>query len=181
MKWAIASILAAVTLVVLSESIGGQEMPTMGNGDVRIISFERLRYPSAALAEFAQGVVVVRANLDRDGAVAEASAVSGSALLAPAAVENVKRWRFEPNTQRTAVVVYNFQLPSGACRSGSDLFMLQDPNFATVTGCDRPAAVTTQREAPVEPELVVEKYEELALIGIPAWRIVSSRQWLLHQ
>ena len=110
MKWAIASILAAVTLVVLSESIGGQEMPTMGNGDVRIISFERLRYPSAALAEFAQGVVVVRANLDRDGAVAEASAVSGSALLAPAAVENVKRWRFEPNTQRTAVVVYNFSV-----------------------------------------------------------------------
>jgi len=61
--------------------------------------------------------------------------------------------------------------------------MLQDPNFATVTGCDRPAAVTTQREAPVEPELVVEKYEELAYprVGrtahIQGVVVIQTRAW----
>ena len=153
---------AAVMLAAALAGVAvGQESLTVRDGDMHVLSFERLGYPPAALAQYLQGIVVIQANLDEDGTVVAASVVYGPRLLAPAGIENIKRWRFAPNTQKRAVVVYDFQLPADGCRSGADLFMLQDPNFVTVTGCDRPAA-TAQAEPPAEPEVIVAKYEELA-------------------
>lgn len=80
---------------------------------------------------------MVQVKLDRDGNVVSARAVSGSKMLIPDAVANVRKWRFHPNSNETAVVIYEFHLVEGRCGMGRDgLFVLREPNVATVTTCE---------------------------------------------
>ena len=83
-----------------------------------------------------QGVVVVRVRLDDAGGVTDAVALSGADALVRDCLENVKKWRFEPNAQKSAVVIYKFGMPGGECKSAPSMFMLERPNFAKVIGCD---------------------------------------------
>jgi len=53
-------------------------------------------YPPGALAAGVEGVVRLRATVASDGTVRTATLVSGSRLLAPAAIEAVKQWRYTP-------------------------------------------------------------------------------------
>jgi TonB family protein len=55
-------------------------------------------YPASALAAGVEGVVRLRATVVSDGTVRTATLVSGSRLLAPAAIEAVKQWRYTPFT-----------------------------------------------------------------------------------
>jgi TonB family protein len=116
-----------------------QDAP-VGDKDMSVVDFEDLGYPPLARQTRTQGVVVVRARLDNDGKVLEALAISGSEPLIPASVANAKKWRFRPNAQRAAVIVYNFRMPNAACKSTSivSFSILQAPNFVTITGCETP-------------------------------------------
>ena len=63
-------------------------------------------YPSEALRQKVEGVVLLDTVIGEDGTVKEVHAVSGPDLLRPAAVDAVKWWRFEPydvNGHATAV------------------------------------------------------------------------------
>jgi TonB family protein len=53
-------------------------------------------YPPSALAAGVDGIVRLRATVATDGTVRTAILVSGSRLLAPAAIEAVKQWRYTP-------------------------------------------------------------------------------------
>ncbi len=53
-------------------------------------------YPEQALATGADGPVVLQASIGRDGAVRELKLVSGYLVLAHAAVDAVKQWRYKP-------------------------------------------------------------------------------------
>lgn len=74
-------------------------------------------YPAAASAARVQGEVRVQAEVDRDGNVASARAISGPPLLRDAAVDAVQRWRYRPflSAGRTvsmgATAVMEFELP----------------------------------------------------------------------
>ena len=84
-----------------------------------------------------QGLVVVDLRLDDKGVPVSASALTGPALLIPYATANAKQWRFEPNRQRRAIVVYDFSIGGGACHDPSrSLFLLRRPNFAEIKSCD---------------------------------------------
>jgi len=51
-------------------------------------------YPAAAMG--LRGEVVLKATIDKEGKVVKVAVVSGSALLAQAAMTAIKRWRYEP-------------------------------------------------------------------------------------
>ena len=143
MKTVVTSVLlTACLLVVISLGrVQAQEDATVSDKDMSITNFEDIGYPPLARRTRTQGVVVVRIKLDKDGNVADAVALSGSEFLMPASVANAKKWRFEPNAQRAAVIVYNFRMPHAACKSQTNVSfsMLQAPNFVTITGCEVPA------------------------------------------
>jgi len=54
------------------------------------------QYPEFALAERIQGEVVLKALIGKDGEVKELTLVSGSPVLAPAALKAVKQWKYKP-------------------------------------------------------------------------------------
>jgi TonB family protein len=112
-----------------------QQETTISDEDIRVLDFESLKYPVLAHQTNYQGVVVVRVKLDTDGRVAEATAISGHKLLIPDCLANARKWRFQPNASHAAVIVYNFRLRYGRCKSAGKFFTLEKPNFATITGC----------------------------------------------
>jgi TonB family protein len=54
------------------------------------------QYPQEAKDQRIQGAVVLRAYIDKEGSVANLELVSGHPLLAPAAIEAVKQWKYRP-------------------------------------------------------------------------------------
>ena len=53
-------------------------------------------YPDDARAQGIQGVVLLKANIDKEGNVYKLELISGHPLLAPAAIEAVKQWKYRP-------------------------------------------------------------------------------------
>jgi protein TonB len=53
-------------------------------------------YPPLAQQARIQGVVVLTAMIDRDGNIQNLRLVSGHPMLAPAAIDAVKHWRYKP-------------------------------------------------------------------------------------
>jgi TonB family protein len=61
-----------------------------------LVSRVQPEYPADAKEQRVQGAVVLKVNLDKEGNVANIQLVSGHPLLAPAAIEAVKRWKYRP-------------------------------------------------------------------------------------
>ena len=128
----------AVPLRLGSQSASqGGEHQRVNDKDATVISFEDMPYPLLACVSSLQGVVVVRASLDQDGKVLSAKAISGPDLLAKDALANIRKWHFDPNGNKTAIVVYEFRLIEGECGgTRGQLFVFRQPNQALVVGCD---------------------------------------------
>jgi periplasmic protein TonB len=54
------------------------------------------QYPRLAMQARVQGTVVLQAVIGKDGAVHDLQVISGHPLLAPAAIEAVRQWRYRP-------------------------------------------------------------------------------------
>jgi TonB family protein len=54
------------------------------------------RYPATALSNHTQGAVQIEATIDKQGLVVNPRVLSGSPLLAPAALDAVRPWRYKP-------------------------------------------------------------------------------------
>jgi protein TonB len=63
----------------------------------KLISSVRPTYPAAAKESNVQGNVTVSANIDTNGKVVGATALSGPILLRQAAVDSVKQWKYSPS------------------------------------------------------------------------------------
>jgi TonB family protein len=76
-------------------------------------------YPENARIARIQGSVVLKALIDKDGNIEDLTLISGHPMLAPAAIEAVKQWKYKPyllNGQPVKVetqIVVNFQLSGG--------------------------------------------------------------------
>ena len=53
-------------------------------------------YPAAAKDKHIQGVVLLRVIIDREGNASNLRLISGHPLLAPAAIDAVKQWKYKP-------------------------------------------------------------------------------------
>lgn len=103
----------------------------VGDRDMKVASFEELKYPVLGVTARVEGLVVVQVKLDDDGKVVDAVTLSGNDVLAPDALANVKKWRFYPNTQKTTVVVYDFTLEDECYKP--DSFTLKTNNLVVIT------------------------------------------------
>jgi TonB family protein len=54
------------------------------------------QYPPEAKEAHIQGVVVMQVKIDKEGNVAKIQLISGHPLLAPAAIDAVKQWKYKP-------------------------------------------------------------------------------------
>jgi protein TonB len=76
-------------------------------------------YPQLAKQARIQGTVVLQAEISKDGTIQNLQLISGHPMLAPAAIEAVKQWRYRPyllNGEPVAVetqVQVNFSLSGG--------------------------------------------------------------------
>jgi len=76
-------------------------------------------YPPLARQARIQGAVVLQAEISKDGAIENLRLLSGHPMLAPAAIEAVKQWRYKPyylNGEPVAVetqITVNFTLAGG--------------------------------------------------------------------
>jgi TonB family protein len=130
--------LIAIGLLVLTVSCSSaqQEQPVNDAG-ISVSSFEEMHYPALARAARRESMVVVQVKLDDDGKVVTARAISGSKMLIPDTLSNIRKWRFHPNSNKTAVVIYEFHLVEGKCDLGRNgLFVFKEPNVATITACE---------------------------------------------
>jgi TonB family protein len=126
--------LAAAFLVYIEAQ---DQPPVVDDSDISIIEFEELVYPPVARLGGLEGTVVVRVSLDGNGNVLSATAISGHGLFVGRCLENIKRWRFQPNSHNAAVVVYDFRI-GGRCSSNASAtshFSLYRRNLAKITGC----------------------------------------------
>jgi TonB family protein len=69
-------------------------------------------YPAIAVKMRVEGTVKLDATIDPDGSVSDVKVVSGHALLVQAAVEAVKKWKYESGDGKsTQSVSVEFALP----------------------------------------------------------------------
>lgn len=54
------------------------------------------KYPASALAVHTQGAVLIEATINKEGAVTNVKLLSGDPILARAALEAVRQWRYKP-------------------------------------------------------------------------------------
>ena len=114
-----------------------QDERPISDADILVIDFEELAYPPVARLASREGTVVVQVALDESGRVVEAKALSGHDLFVPRCLENVKKWRFQPNARKAALIVYDFRI-GGRCSSSansSSHFDFYERNLAKITGC----------------------------------------------
>ncbi|MBZ5662644.1 MAG: energy transducer TonB [Acidobacteriia bacterium] len=69
-------------------------------------------YPAIASKMHIEGTVKLDVTIDPDGSVEDVKVVSGHSLLTPAAIDAVKKWRYEPGEGKiTQLVNIEFNLP----------------------------------------------------------------------
>jgi hypothetical protein len=94
--------------------------------------FEELSYPLAARLTHTVGTVIILVKLGNKGEVLSSTAISGSKNLISDCLANAKRWRFQPNARKTAIIVYRFKI-EGLCNLPcKSHFQFEPPNFVTI-------------------------------------------------
>jgi hypothetical protein len=136
-----AAVFVALFANVLAEAGHSQAAPGQGaEGEPRVVEDVPLAMPDDAAVNDVS-LVVVEATLDAAGTVVDAQALSGAKPLIAEVVQNLKRWRFSRDGDRTAIVVYKFVVLPARRRTATGRGKYErSGNFVTVT------------DARVEPE-----------------------------
>ena len=105
--------MAAPVLVAPSRPVRVSEVGVRG----RAISQPKPVYPQAALNTRIQGSVVLTATIGTDGAIKKLRVVKGPPFLTGAALDAVKKWRYQPYylngvpVEIESTITLNFKLP----------------------------------------------------------------------
>jgi TonB family protein len=107
--------LALLAMLAASSTIGQQGSERVievsaSDAAAHVIKRAEPIYPPSALAAGVDGIVRLRATVATDGTVQTATLVSGSRLLAPAAIEAVKQCRYTPFTVDGHAVAASFDV-----------------------------------------------------------------------
>lgn len=139
-----ALLVGSLMLVLFASGVGAQNEP-ISDKDINVLHFEELRYPRLALETRIRGLVVIRAKLDKEGRVADAQAISGHPILVSGSLENIKKWRFQPNKQGAVVIIYNFRVLEASCaETNQQFFTLELQNLVTISACPIQLQISSQ-------------------------------------
>ena len=94
-----ASDAGGVLKTVVSSSLASTRIQNILPGDVprRVRHAEAPVYPEAAMRAHVTGTVEIGVGISPQGDVENYSVLSGPAMLTPAAVEAIRKWKFQPN------------------------------------------------------------------------------------
>ena len=115
----ISSIITATPLLAPRVAIPPRVRVSQGVSQGLLIRKVNPNYPPLARQARIQGQVLLQAEISKDGSIENLRLVSGHPMLAPAAIEAVKQWRYKPyllNGEPVAVettVMVNFTLAGG--------------------------------------------------------------------
>ncbi len=84
------------------------------NEEIEVSHFERMNYPLAGRIHVVEGAAVVKVDIQNNGIVTNATAISGPKLLIDECVKNALKWRFNRASRGKALIVYLFQI-KGLC------------------------------------------------------------------
>jgi len=79
-------------------------------------------------------VVLVKVTLGKKGDVVAAHAISGLGMLIPACLSNAKKWTFQPDARRSAIIIYEFRQGNAPCADRS-YSLIRRPNLVVVSLC----------------------------------------------
>ena len=79
----------------------GRAQESKQEGKRKIVKKEDVAYPAVLKSKGIGGTVQLRVTVKPDGGVKKIEVLGGSAALAEAATESVRRWRFEPASAET--------------------------------------------------------------------------------
>lgn len=102
-KWVLAGILLAAGAVALTPGVVAQNASTLTKRKVKTKIVPE--YPQIAQQMHLQGKVKVAVTIAADGRVTGTKVIGGHPVLALAAVEALKRWRFEPGPKETTEII----------------------------------------------------------------------------
>lgn len=106
----VGTLLAVVAIVALTGMPGVRAQDSDREISRRAKSKVRPQYPDLARKMNITGTVKVQVVVSPNGMVKDAKVVGGHPLLGSAALEAVKKWRFEPATvESTGVVDFKFE------------------------------------------------------------------------
>jgi TonB family protein len=107
-------------------------------------------YPPLARQARIQGTVVLSVVINKEGEVRDTKLVSGHPMLAPAAIEGVKQWRYKPYIQDDkpveveTIVRISFKMPDYSAMSSARGAQLDSPPRAAVPQLVRVSAGVMQ-------------------------------------
>lgn len=103
-----------VLLVMLAGAQGFAQEGTVEEGKRRVRTKTTAAYPDLARRMYVSGKVKLEAVVGPDGKVRSSRVLGGHPLLARAAQDAMKEWRFEPAAEESTVVVeFQFRLNEG--------------------------------------------------------------------
>lgn len=96
--WIAALVISANVAALAQQETGNPLRVRISEGVLRALVVHRVlpEYPADALKRGVDGKVTVKVFIDTQGDVKQTSAVEGDPLLATAATEAVKQWKFKP-------------------------------------------------------------------------------------
>jgi TonB family protein len=170
----VARLLLLITLTSLAAS---QAVPVGDSVDQNVMSVHLLKrvppvYPPLARQARIQGTIILKVHITKSGDVANIQLVSGHPMLAPAAIEAVKQWKYDPyllNGDPIEVVTnvaVNFTLAGAAPATGVTSNVSDGPAEGVVSGVvtnspgDQPSSAFPERvrvSTGVEQRLLVTK------------------------
>jgi TonB family protein len=98
-----------ITAVCTAAQTGNKQSPIDRIRDLRVVHADVPFYPQVALSGRISGTVKVEVSV-QDGNVVNAQVKSGPLVLARAAVENIRNWRFYPLANATFTTKFIYQL-----------------------------------------------------------------------
>jgi len=116
--------LRAPTQAAAGSQPAKKETPTLAKTSPKLLTRVNPVYPPEAKKAGIQGIVVLRATIEKDGSVSKLKVLSGEPILATAALEAVQKWRYAPGEKAVITdVAINFTLaedsgPAGGVRGG---------------------------------------------------------------
>lgn len=101
-SWGFALSVAALFVVFTALTASAADRP--------VLHSVRATYPEMARRMHVSGTVKLGVHISPDGSVKKVDVIGGHPLLAQAAVESVKHWKYQPGSDETRTVSVDFNM-----------------------------------------------------------------------
>lgn len=110
----IGRLIALAAILAFGASLHGQDPAASDAAKRKVKTRVAAEYPALARQMGVSGKVKVEVTIAADGKVGSTKVVGGSPVLVSAAVDAVKKWKFEPGPKDTVEIIeFEFKDPNG--------------------------------------------------------------------